>query len=135
VVTPEGWLFDKEAVLKYMLEKREEYTRKVKEYERQKSREEKEQKETEEAEKQAAVKSFEKSEKNILQKGLKAEAAGSSKAALPSFWCLCYITFSPLATDLGVDQVQVFTLSQFFQAFLNARLRSIANHKRAPCAP
>ena len=86
MITQEGWLFDKEAVLKYMIEKKQEYTRKMKEYERQKSREESDQKVTEEAERQAAVERFERSEKNILQKGGKSEAAGSSKGALPSFW-------------------------------------------------
>ena len=67
MITQEGWLFDKEAVLKYMIEKKQEYTRKMKEYERQKSREESDQKVTEEAERQAAVERFERSEKNILQ--------------------------------------------------------------------
>ena len=36
VVTKQGWLYDKEAIIKYMLEKKKEYAKKLKEYERQK---------------------------------------------------------------------------------------------------
>ena len=36
VVTKEGWLYDKESILKFMLEKKKEYAKKLKEYERQK---------------------------------------------------------------------------------------------------
>ena len=67
-----------------MIEKKEEYSRKLKEYERQKVKEEKEQKESQEAERLAAVDKFEKSEKNILQKN--SSEAGGSKGSLPSFW-------------------------------------------------
>ena len=67
-----------------MIEKKEEYSRKLKEYERQKVKEEKEQKESQEAERLAAVEKFEKSEKNILQKN--SSEAGGSKGSLPSFW-------------------------------------------------
>ena len=38
LVSPAGWLFDKEALLKYIIEKKQEYARKLKEYERQKDR-------------------------------------------------------------------------------------------------
>jgi nitric oxide synthase-interacting protein len=90
VVTQDGWLFDKEAVLKYMIEKKQEYSRKLKEYERQKIREEQEQKESEEVARNLAVEKFEKSEKNILQKNKSAGPAGPSgsgtSAGLPSFW-------------------------------------------------
>jgi len=83
-------LFDKEAVLKYMIEKKQEYSRKLKEYERQKSKEERDQKEIEEAERSLAVEKFEKSEKNILHKNKSAGSAGPSgpgtSAGLPSFW-------------------------------------------------
>ena len=89
VVTQDGWLFDKEAVLKYMIEKKQEYSRKLKEYERQKSREERDQKESEETQRILAVEKFEKSEKNILKKA--AAPAGPSGGpgttlGLPSFW-------------------------------------------------
>jgi hypothetical protein len=38
MVSPDGWLFDKEALLKYIIQKKQEYARKLKEYERQKDR-------------------------------------------------------------------------------------------------
>ena len=107
MITQEGWLFDKEAVLKYMIEKKQEYTRKMKEYERQKSREESDQKVTEEAERQAAVERFERSEKNILQKGGKSEAAGSSKGALPSFWIPA---LTPQAEKTKLTKVRTYLL-------------------------
>ena len=90
-MTQDGWLFDKESVLKYMIEKKEEYARKLKEYERQKMREERDQKESEEANRITAVENFEKSEKNILQKSSNSGAAAVSTGpgttkGLPSFW-------------------------------------------------
>ena len=42
VVTRDGWLYDKEAILKYILEKKEDYRRKQKAFEAQTSREFKE---------------------------------------------------------------------------------------------
>ncbi|KAI4491998.1 hypothetical protein M0802_010123 [Mischocyttarus mexicanus] len=45
VVTKDGYLFDKEAILEYILTKKREYTRKLKEYEKQKNKEEEELKE------------------------------------------------------------------------------------------
>lgn len=84
VVTKEGWLYDKEAILKYMLEKKQEYTRKLKEYERQKTEDLKELHEIAEAEKAAAITKFEKAEKNIARP--KEGQASGSKASLPSFW-------------------------------------------------
>lgn len=87
VVTQDGWLFDKEAVLKYMIEKKEEYSRKMKEFERQKVREERDQKESEEADRILAVEKFEKSEKSILPKSVTgADGQGGSKGTMPSFW-------------------------------------------------
>ena len=35
VITPDGWLYDKEVILKYILEKKAEYQRKLKAYEAQ----------------------------------------------------------------------------------------------------
>ncbi|EGI61911.1 Nitric oxide synthase-interacting protein-like protein [Acromyrmex echinatior] len=40
VITKDGYLFDKEAILEYILTKKKEYTRKLKEYEKQKQKEE-----------------------------------------------------------------------------------------------
>ena len=42
VVTKDGWLYDKEAILKYLIEKKEDYRRKQKAYEAQTNREFKE---------------------------------------------------------------------------------------------
>jgi len=66
MVSPEGWLFDKEALLKYIIEKKQEYARKLKEYERQKDRDLKDLHELAAAEKQSALEKFEKAEKNIV---------------------------------------------------------------------
>lgn len=38
MVTPDGWLYDKEAILQYVLDKKEEYRRQLKAYETQNSR-------------------------------------------------------------------------------------------------
>ena len=67
VVTKEGWLYDKEAILKYMIEKKQEYARKLKEYERQKNEDLKELHEIAKAEKAAEVRKFEMGEKNIAR--------------------------------------------------------------------
>merc|ERR1712223_620062 len=67
VVTKEGWLYDKETILKYMIEKKQEYARKLKEYERQKTDDLKDLHEIAEAEKADAIKKFEKKEKTSLR--------------------------------------------------------------------
>ena len=85
VVTKEGWLYDKEVILKYMLDKKTEYARKLKEYERQKNEDLKELQELAEAEKAAQVDRFEKAEKNIKSKGTQ-DSKDKNKPALPSFW-------------------------------------------------
>lgn len=84
VVTKEGWLYDKEAILKYMIEKKQEYARKLKEYEKQKTDDLKELHEIAEAEKAAAVQKFEQSEKTIARP--KDDPSKKKKATLPSFW-------------------------------------------------
>ena len=84
VVTKQGWLYDKEAIIKYMLEKKKEYAKKLKEYERQKDEDIKELHEIAEAEKAAAVAKFEKAENTIVRN--KDGQGSSSKGNLPSFW-------------------------------------------------
>lgn len=66
MVSPDGWLFDKEALLKYIIQKKQEYARKLKEYERQKDRDLKDLHELAAVEKQSALEKFEKAEKNIV---------------------------------------------------------------------
>ena len=51
----QGFLFDKEALLKYMIGKKQEYARKLKEYERQKDRDVKDLHQVEEINKQYLV--------------------------------------------------------------------------------
>ena len=88
MVSPEGWLFDKEAVLKYIIEKKQEYARKLKEYERQKDRDLKDLHDIADAERQANVEKFEKAEKSILPNSSSASGSSSSSKNLPSFWVL-----------------------------------------------
>ena len=85
VVTKQGWLYDKEAIIKYMLEKKKEYAKKLKEYERQKDEDIKELHEIAEAEKAAAVAKFEKAE-NTIVRTKDAQGSSSTKGNLPSFW-------------------------------------------------
>jgi len=98
VITPHGWIFDKEAIYKFILEKKKEYEKKMGEYERQKDSELDELRDMASAEKEQERQKFEQREKSIVTK-----KAGSSKAAgsdynsvsnvhgdrkrdLPSFW-------------------------------------------------
>jgi len=84
LVSPQGFLFDKEALLKFIIQKKQEYARKLKEYERQKDRDVKDLHQIADAERQSHQEKFEKAEKSILPK----DKAGpsTSKANLPSFW-------------------------------------------------
>lgn len=79
-ITKEGYLFDKEAILQYIITKKNEYTRKLKEYERQSKKEEDELAEIAAAEKQANLEKFMNDEKNISSKSTKvtSEQPGSS---------------------------------------------------------
>lgn len=80
MVSPEGWLFDKEALLKYIIEKKQEYARKMKEYERQKDRDLKDLHELAAAEKQSALEKFERAEKNIVYNKYKKETKSLTDA-------------------------------------------------------
>jgi nitric oxide synthase-interacting protein len=65
VVTPDGYLFDKEAILQYIITKKNEYNRKMKEFERQKESDEKELADIAAAENKKKLEKFVKVEKNI----------------------------------------------------------------------
>jgi len=80
LVSPAGWLFDKEALLKYIIEKKQEYARKLKEYERQKDRDLKDLHELAAAEKQSALEKFEKAEKNIVYNKYKKDTQNITNA-------------------------------------------------------
>lgn len=74
VLTKDGYLFDKEAILTYIITKKKEFARKMKEYERQLKEDAEEQTEKANAETKRQVDRFISTEKNIV----------SSKSANPS---------------------------------------------------
>ncbi|KAJ9598438.1 hypothetical protein L9F63_010882 [Diploptera punctata] len=100
VVTPDGILFDKEAILEYIITKKHEYCRKLKEYEKQKRKEETELAELAAAEERSKLNNFVKTEKNIVSapiKAFKSDPQNNEKPSvsnmtegrdkhLPSFW-------------------------------------------------
>ncbi|CAH1635392.1 unnamed protein product [Spodoptera littoralis] len=95
VITKEGYLFDKEAILKYLVAKKNEYSRKLSKYEKQLKKEEAEKAELAAAEKESNLIKFMNREKNISSNNQQAEASTSSSVSnlsngkakkLPSFW-------------------------------------------------
>lgn len=62
----DGYLFDKEAILQYIITKKNEYSRKLKEYERQKRMEDSEVAENNAAEEQKKLQKFINTEHNIV---------------------------------------------------------------------
>ncbi|KPJ01034.1 Nitric oxide synthase-interacting protein-like [Papilio xuthus] len=95
VVTKDGYLFDKEAILEYIIAKKTEYTRKLKQYEKQLKKEEAEKKELADAEKEANLIKFMSREKNISHSSSNSQPSTSSSVSnlangkhkqLPSFW-------------------------------------------------
>jgi len=98
VITKDGYLFDKEVILQYIISKKNEYSKKLKEYERMKNKEEEQQKMNDVALNDKKVSSFIKSENNIVSqpvdgfKNKEEESTSISNMAngrdkqLPSFW-------------------------------------------------
>ncbi|XP_045763083.1 nitric oxide synthase-interacting protein homolog [Maniola jurtina] len=95
VVTKEGYLFDKEAILEYIISKKNEYNRKLKQYEKQLKKEENEMKELAAAEKESNLIKFMSREKNISHSSKSDNSAPSASVSnlangkhkeLPSFW-------------------------------------------------
>ncbi|XP_059059518.1 nitric oxide synthase-interacting protein homolog [Achroia grisella] len=101
VVTKEGYLFDKEAILEYIVSKKTEYTRKLKHYEKQLKKEDAEKAELAAAEKEAKLIKFMNREKNISsnsgsKSSVNAPSTSTSSSVsnlangkdkeLPSFW-------------------------------------------------
>ena len=107
--SPDGYLFDKEAILEYILKKKCENIKRMKEYEKQKKKEASDLVEEAEAEERSRSDQFVSDQKNILSKGKGSESAisentiskgkGSQSAVssisnmtqgrekeLPSFW-------------------------------------------------
>eukprot|EP00092_Neocalanus_flemingeri_P004019 GFUD01004326.1.p1 GENE.GFUD01004326.1~~GFUD01004326.1.p1 ORF type:complete len:303 (-),score=80.19 GFUD01004326.1:113-1021(-) len=107
VISPQGYIFDKEAIYTFILEKKNTYSKKMKEYERQKEAEIKEFRDNATQEEEDAKERFEQTEKNIVTKRVdafktgeastslsnntseqlwSASISGDRKRALPSFW-------------------------------------------------
>uniref|UniRef100_A0A182RFA4 Nitric oxide synthase-interacting protein homolog n=1 Tax=Anopheles funestus TaxID=62324 RepID=A0A182RFA4_ANOFN len=74
VITKDGYLFDKEAILTYIISKKNEYSRKMKEYEKQVKQDEEDETAKANAEQQKKLDRFISTEKNIV----------SNKAAIPN---------------------------------------------------
>ncbi|XP_011495287.1 PREDICTED: nitric oxide synthase-interacting protein homolog [Ceratosolen solmsi marchali] len=95
VITKDGYLFDKEAILEYILTKKKEYTRKLKEYEKQKKKQEEKFQELTANEELEKLQNFLKGEKTIVFKKNKSSDEAKSSVSnmcngrdkdLPSFW-------------------------------------------------
>ncbi|XP_047023030.1 nitric oxide synthase-interacting protein homolog [Helicoverpa zea] len=96
VITKEGYLFDKEAILEYIITKKNEYTRQLKKYEKQLKKEESEKAELAAAEKEANLIKFMNREKNISSNKQQGDGPSTSSSVsnlangkakeLPSFW-------------------------------------------------
>lgn len=100
VVTPQGFLYDKEAILEYILHQKREIARKLKEYEKQKTKADTELKELAKAEREKKTHTFVQHETNPIgskhdtEKTEASTSAGPSvsnmsgdhKKELPSFW-------------------------------------------------
>ncbi|CAN8004216.1 unnamed protein product [Ixodes pacificus] len=117
VITPDGFLFDKEAILEYIIRRKAENARLLKEYEAQKRRDEKELAELAAAEQRSKAQSFVKKESTIVSTPL-ASANGNRFAdddekpsvsnmtsgkdgQLPSFWVPC---LTPSAEKKKMDK-------------------------------
>ncbi|XP_066991851.1 nitric oxide synthase-interacting protein homolog [Anabrus simplex] len=84
VITPDGFLFDKEAILQYIITKKNEYSRQLKEFEKQKRKEESELAEIAVAEKHSKLNNFLKTEKNIVSAPLNVFKSGTADGERPS---------------------------------------------------
>jgi len=97
VISPQGYIFDKEAIFTFILEKKNTYNKQMKEYERQKESEIKDFRDNAAQEKVEIREKFEETEKNIVTKrvdAFKSSDQSSSisnmredrKRVLPAFW-------------------------------------------------
>lgn len=98
VVTPDGYIFEKEAILEYILHQKNEIARQMKAYEKQKTQRKAEVQELQKAAKESKVKVFLEKETSIISKPLNpfmggTQASTSNKLSreeqdkqLPSFW-------------------------------------------------
>ncbi|KAF7988638.1 hypothetical protein HCN44_001211 [Aphidius gifuensis] len=96
MITKDGYLFDKEAIIEYILTKKREYARKMKEYENQKQREQEEDNDKTAIEDLKKLEKFYKIEKNIVSPSSSksmnnddssiSNMANGKNKSLPSFW-------------------------------------------------
>ncbi|CAL1284152.1 unnamed protein product [Larinioides sclopetarius] len=98
VVTPDGYLYDKEAVLEYIIHQKKEIARRLKEYEKQKMKDQKEMADLAKAEEESRAQKFIEMEKSIVSKPLASTSSDSASTSsisnvsngrekvLPSFW-------------------------------------------------
>ncbi|GCB63898.1 hypothetical protein scyTo_0011679, partial [Scyliorhinus torazame] len=101
VITPDGFIYEKEAILEYILHQKTEIAKKIKAYEKQKNIKKTELAELAKAEKESKVKAFLEKESTIVSKPLnpfsskegEAQASSSTEPVqhggekhLPSFW-------------------------------------------------
>jgi nitric oxide synthase-interacting protein len=97
VISPQGYIFDKEAIFTFILEKKNTYNKQMKEYERQKEAEIKEFRDNAAQEEEDSKERFEQTEKNIVTKRVNAFKSSDTstnisnmredrKRVLPSFW-------------------------------------------------
>lgn len=98
VITPDGYLYDKEAIIEYILTKKKEFRSKMKQYEKEKKKEELELKELAMAEMRTKQSRFERQESSIISKEAKPGGSTGSLSTsssiehadrdrhLPSFW-------------------------------------------------
>ena len=68
VITKTGYLFDKESILEYIISKKAEYARKMKEYEKQKQSDQKELEDIAAAQNKIKLEKFVRTEKNIKER-------------------------------------------------------------------
>lgn len=92
---PDGFLYDKEAILEYIIHKKAENVRKTKDFEKQKRRDVKEQADIVEAEEKTKSDAFAKLEKNLVSSSSRSTVgsqisvsnmSGDNKRKLPCFW-------------------------------------------------
>lgn len=94
VLTKDGYLFDKEAILQYIITKKKEYSRKMKEFEKQKDSDAKELQQIAENENNRKIDIFKKTEKSIKIPSTSTSSGSSSLSNMsgihaklnPSFW-------------------------------------------------
>lgn len=142
----DGYLFDKESILQYIISKKAEYAKKMKEYERQKQIEDNESNELDALEEQKKLIKFLNTEKNIV-------TAGSSKGVYLNFifrfrhrdlwkmfqklisnYIYCFRR-SQHIVHLEYGQRQREESAQFLGAFSNARRQSLEGSQTRPHHP